>query len=148
MTLTLHDITPVGLAIATQELFDARRYQQNFCDYILLRAKDKELASTVSDIKRELNSPQNQKKFLEGHKAAIISNMDKIMSLVTGRYSSMDIRISENVINNAKDLIRRMAFATTFDDIARLEPLFKSGVTLPVYELFINYMKKSNTNVV
>ncbi len=148
MTLTLHDITPVGLAIATQELFDTRRYQQNFCDHLLLRIKDKDLSPSVSDIKRELNSMQTQKKFLEGHKAAIISNMDKIMSLVAGRYSSMDMRVSEKVVESAKDLVRRVAFATTFEDIARLEPLFKSGVTLPVYELFINYMKRSNNAVV
>lgn len=148
MTLTLHDITPVGLAIATQELFDAKRYQQNFCDYIILRVQDKNLMPSVSDLKRELNSLQNQKKFLEGHKAAIVSNMDKIMSLVTGRYSSMDVRVSENVVKNAKDLMQRIMFATSFEDVARLEPLFKSGVTLPVYELFINYMKRSNTSVV
>lgn len=148
MTLTLHDITPVGLCIATQELFDARRFQQNFGDHTLLRSKDKSLAPSVSDLKRELNSPQNQKKFLEGHKAAIISNIDKIMSLVTARYSSMDIRITENVLNSSKDLMQRIMYATSFEDIARLEPLFKSGVTLPVYELFMNYMKRSNVSVV
>lgn len=143
MTLTLHDITPVGLAIATQELFDAKRFQLNFCDYLLLRVKDANLSPTVSDLKRELNSAQNQKKFLEGHKTAIISNIDKIMSLVTSRYSSMDMRVSENVINNSKDLIKRVMYATSFDDVARLEPLFKSGVTLPVYELFSNAMKRN-----
>lgn len=144
MTLTLHDITPVGLCIATQELFDAKRYKLNFCDHLLLRAKDVNLSSPVADLKRELNSTQNEKKFLEGHKAAIISNMDKIMSLVTARYGSMDMRVSENVVNNSKDLMRRVMFATTFEDIARLEPNFKSGVTLPVYELFMNSMKRTS----
>lgn len=143
MTLTLHDITPVGIAIATQELFDARRFKQNFCDHLLLRAKDSMLAPKISDLKRELNSVQNEKKFLEGHKAAIISNMDKIMSLVTARYSSMDIRVSENVINNSKDIMQRVMYATSFEDIARLEPLFKSGVVLPVYELFMSSMKRN-----
>ena len=143
MTLTLHDIMPVGLCVATQELFDAKRFQQNFCDHILLRAKDSELSPSVSNLKRELNS-QNQKKFLEGHKAAIISNVDKIMSLVTARYHSMDMRVSGNVVQNSKDLILRVMYATTFDDIARLEPMFKSGVTLPVYELFMNSMKRSS----
>lgn len=143
MTLTLHDIMPVGLCVATQELFDAKRFQQNFCDHILLRTKDSELSPPVSNLKRELNS-QNQKKFLEGHKAAIISNVDKIMSLVTARYHSMDMRVSENVVQNSKDLILRVMYATTFDDIARLEPMFKSGVTLPVYELFMNSMKRSS----
>ena len=145
MTLTLHDITPVGLAIATQELFDAKRFQQNFCDHLLLRAKDANLSPTIADLKRELNSLQNQKKFLEGHKTAIISSMDKIMSLVTARYNQMDMRVTENVINSSKDLIKRVMYATTFDDIARLEPLFKSGVTLPVYELFMNSLKRSSS---
>jgi hypothetical protein len=142
MALTLHDITPVGLCIATQELFDAKRFQQNFCDHLILRTKDSELGPSVSNLKRELNS-QNQKKFLEGHRTAIISNIDKIMSLVTARYHSMDMRVSENVIQNSKDLITRVMYATTFDDIARLEPMFKSGVTLPVYELFMSSMKRS-----
>ena len=145
MTLTLHDITPVGLCIATQELFDARRFKQNFCDHLLLRSKDSSISPTVSDLKRELNSMQNEKKFLEGHKTAIISNMDKIMSLVTARYSSMDIRVSENVINSSKDLMKRVMYATSFEDIARLEPLFKSGVTLPVYELFMSFTKRSGS---
>ena len=148
MALTLHDITPVGLCIATQELFDARRYQLNFCDHLLLRSKDKGLMQPVSNMKRELNSPDSQRKFLEGHKAAIISNVDKIMSLVTARYNTMDMRMTENVVNSAKDLMQRVMFATSFDDIARLEPMFKSGVTLPVYELFMNYMKRSGMSVV
>ena len=84
-----------------------------------------------------------KKKFIEGHKTAIISNIDKIMSLVTARYHSMDIRVSDNVIQNSKDLMLRVMYATTFDDIARLEPVFKTGVTLPVYELFMNSMKRS-----
>jgi hypothetical protein len=147
MTMTLHDITPVGLCIATQELFDAKRFQQNFGDHILLRAKDNELSPSISDLKKELNS-QNQKKFIEGHKVAIISNIDKIMSLVTARYHSMDMRVSENVIQNSKDLILRVMYATSFNDIARLEPIFKSGVTLPVYELFMNSMKKSRISVI
>jgi hypothetical protein len=146
MMLTLHDITPVGLCIATQELFDAKRFQQNFCDYLLLRTKDTRLSPPISDLKRELNS-QNQRKFLDGHKAAIISNIDKIMSLVTARYHSMDMSVSENVILNAKDLILRVMYATTFDDVARLEPIFKSGVTLPVYELFMGSMKRSSSVV-
>jgi len=148
MTLTLHDITPIGLCVATQELFDARRFKQNFCDHLLLRSKDAGLSPIVSDLKRELNSAQNEKKFLEGHKTAIVSNMDKIMSLVTARYGSMDMRVSENIINNSKDLMLRVMHATNFEDIARLEPNFKTGVTLPVYELFMNSLKRSNISVV
>jgi hypothetical protein len=48
------------------------------------------------------------------------------------------------VIQNSKDLILRVMYASTFDDIARLEPMFKSGVTLPVYELFMSSMKRSS----
>ena len=83
MTLTLHDITPLGLCIATQNLFDAKRFQQNFCDNMLLRARDKTLEPKIVSLKRELNSSVNQKKFLDGYKVVIADNMDKIFSIVS-----------------------------------------------------------------
>lgn len=148
MPLTLHEITPVGLCIATQDLFDAKRFQQNFCDNLLLRARDKNLEPKIISIKRELNSFATEKKFLEGHKTAIINNIDKIISIVSSRYAAMDIRITQNIIDNGKRLMERVIGADSFEKIAALEPEFKSRITLQVYGLFIQDMKKSKISIV
>jgi len=147
MAITLHDITPVGLCIATQELFDARRFKANFGDNLLLRARDKRLEPALNSLKRELNSLMTERKFLDGHKTAIISNIDKILSLVSARYLQIDLRLAENIISNGKQLIEKVLNTDSFEDIAKLEPEFKSKVTLPVYELFIGDMKKSKTSI-
>jgi len=143
MVLTLHDVTPIGLCIATQDLFDAKRFQSNFCDNLLLRAKDAKLGSGLTNLKRELNSVVTQKKFLDGHKTAIISNIDKILGLVSSRYAQTDLRATERIISEGKELISKVMFAGSFEEIAALEPVFKSRITLPVYELFVDSIKKS-----
>lgn len=148
MPLTLSDITPIGLCIATQELFDAKRFQANFCDHTILRTRDPKLEPKLTKLKRELNSMMTEKKFLEGHKTAIISNIDKIISLVYSRYAQIDYITVENIVLNARELIDKILFLNSFDEIAKLESVFKSKVTLPVYSLFIAYMKKSNVKVV
>lgn len=142
MPLTLHDITPVGLCIATQDLFDAKRFQSNFCDNLLLRAKDKKLEPKLIKLKRELNSMMTQRKFLDGHRTVIVSNIDKILALVA-RYAKMDLSLTESIIENGKELIEKVLAADSFEGIAELEPAFKSKITLPVYELFIKYTKRS-----
>lgn len=144
MALTLADITPVGLCVATQELFDARRFQLNFCDHFLLRVRDKSVEEVIWPLKRQLSSDIANKKFLEGHKAAIISNIDKIVSLVTSRYSSLNIRSMEKIRKDAADLIKQVMFSETFEQINALEPDFKSRITLPVYEMFLEYVKRTN----
>jgi len=139
MTLTLNDLMPIGLCLATQELFDARRFRNNFCDFLLLRFKDLKFSTSIIEIKRQLNSSSMEKKFLEGHKAAIISNMDKIISLVSSKYANMDARRVERIVDNSKNIINKVLLAETFDQIAVLEPEFRGNVTLPVYELFSSY---------
>jgi hypothetical protein len=148
MVLTLHDVTPIGLCMATQDLFDAKRFQSNFCDNLLLRARDAKLGLRLTNLKRELNSITTQKKFLDGHKTAIISNIDKILGLVSSRYTQTDLKLAERVIMDGKDLIDSVMFANSFEEIAALEPVFKSRVTLPVYELFTDSMKKSKASVI
>jgi len=147
MTITLNDITPIGLCIATQDLFDAKRFQQNFCDNLLLRSNDQILGSKLINIKRELNSSVNEKKYLEGHKTAIISNIDKIISLVISRYSGQSMMQVEKIVNDAKELINKILFATTFDHVAALEPQFKTKVTLPIYSMFIDDMRRSRISI-
>lgn len=148
MPLTLNDVTPVGLCIATQDLFDAKRFQTNFCDNLILRFKDSNLVPKLINVKRQLNSSEMEKKFVEGHKIAIVSNIDKIISLVLSRYAQSDLRLVEEIVSNGKELIDKVLMTSSFGQISMLEPVFKAKVTLPVYELFIESMKKSNISMV
>ncbi len=148
MVLTIHDVTPMGLCIATQDLFDTKRFQANFCDNLLLRVKDAKLGSKLTNLKRELNSIMTQNKFLDGHKTAIISNIDKILGLVSSRYVQIDLKLAEKIIEDGKELIDKLVLSNSFEDIAALESVFKSKITLPVYELFTTSMKRSNIKMV
>jgi len=148
MTLTLHDITPIGLCIATQELFDAKRFRANFGDNLLLKSNDQKIKSKLMNLKRELNSMVTEKKFLDGHKTAIISNIDKILSLVASRYTQIDLKAVELIFDNGKELIDKVFFSTSFDEISRLEPIFRSKITLPVYGLFLDQMKRSDVRMI
>lgn len=148
MSLTLHDVTPIGLCIATQDLIDAERFRENFADHLILRDRDKRLESKIKLLKKELMSIMTQENFLQGHKTAIISNIDKIISLVSSRYQQTELKLAECVISNGKNLIEKVMGADSFEEIANLEPLFKKTITLPVYEMFINAMKKSKISMV
>ena len=134
------DITPVGLCIATQELFDARRFRQNFADNVLLRMKDRGIEDIVMPFKRELISDMSEKKFLHGHKAVIASNIDKILSL-SSRYASINATAVGTIIRDGKELMKKVLFAETFEEIANLESTFKSKINLPMYSLFLEYSK-------
>jgi hypothetical protein len=138
----MSDMMPVSLCLATQELFDVKRYQQNFGDFCTLRSRDSELEPHLTLMKRELIS-KSQDKYLEGHKAVIISNIDKILSLVAGRYASINFKTTESVIKDGKSLMKRVAQAQSFQDILIAEPVFKSKIVLPVYGLFTEYNKRS-----
>lgn len=148
MVLTLSEITPIGLCIATQDLFDAKRFQANFCDNLLLRLRDAKIGPKLTVLKRELNSTMTEGKFLDGHKAAIISNIDKILGLVSSRYAQNNFKSVEKVTEDGKELINKTMFSNSFEKIAALEPVFKTKITLPVYELFADSMKKSNVRMI
>jgi len=148
MSLTLNDVTPIGLCVATQDLFDAKRFQTNFCDNIILRFRDSNLMPKLVNLKRQLNSAEMEKKFIEGHKTAIVSNIDKIISLALSRYAQSDLRLVEEIVSSGKELIDKVMMTTSFGQISMLEPIFKTRITLPVYELFIESMKKSNIKMV
>ncbi len=135
-------MTPVALCIVTQELMDTKRYCQNFGDNTILRIKDRNLEQYLMPFKRELNAPSNNKKFLEGHKAVIISNIDKIISLVSARYAQIDYKSAESIVNEGKSMIKELLFADSFQQINSLEPAFKRKIALPVYSLFLESMKR------
>lgn len=148
MTITLADVTPIGLCISTQDLFDAKRFQLNFCDNLLLRARDQNMSPKLTALKRDLASVMTERKFLDGHKTAIISNIDKIMGLVSSRYTKVDLRLAESIISSGKELIEKVLVAESFERISKFESQFKTKITLPVYELFMGSMKKSKVSMI
>ena len=143
MPLTLNDITPIGLCVATQELFDTKRYRQNFCDNLLLRERDKNLEQYLVPLKRDINSIESQRKFVDGHKAAIINNIDKIIAIVSTRYQKIDYKAVEKIVNEGKSLLKKLLFADTFEQIGALESTFRKNISLPVYSLFLEGANRS-----
>jgi len=148
MALTLNDIKPIGLCITTQELFDTKRFLHNYCDGLILRGKDTSLTNDLTAFKRDLNSFRAQLKFLNGYKAIITSNIDKILGIATSRYSKDEPRMVERLVMNGKDIIRKTLKTNNFEEILAMESEFKSKVTLPMYELFIKSLKRSSINVI
>lgn len=147
MAVTINDILPIGLCLATEELFDARRFRGNFGDNIVMRSKDPKLSPKMMKLKRELNSMMTEHKFIDGHKTAILGNIDKILSL-SSRYANMDLGGVEAIVSNGKVLMEKVIFAESFEDIAKLEPEFKSKIMLPIYSLFIKAMKRDKVSFV
>jgi hypothetical protein len=148
MALTLNDIKPIGLCITTQELFDTKRFLYNYCDGLIIRSKDDQLVNELTVFKRDLNTFRTQLKFLNGYKAIITSNIDKILGIATSRYSKDEPKMVEQLVMNGKDIIKKTLRTNSFEDILAMENEFKSKVTLPVYELFIKSLKKSDINVI
>ena len=137
MALTINDLMPISLCIATQELLDSKRFRNNFCDFTIFKYKDLKFFGKIVETKRQLNSSSLEKNFLEGHKTAILSNIDKIISLVISRYASIDARAVERIVESGKSIMEKVLAATNFDQLTELEPEFKSKITLKVYELFM-----------
>jgi len=137
--ITMQEIEPLGLCLATQQLMD-KRFRSNFGDTLILRDRDLNLEPNLLKIKRELNSSFTERKYLEGLKLAIVSNIDKILSLV-GRYVRTDITSTENIVIGGKEMIKKVLSVENFDQLGALEAEFKTRVTLPVYGLFMKYNK-------
>ncbi|MDI6826151.1 MAG: hypothetical protein QMD36_03075 [Candidatus Aenigmarchaeota archaeon] len=148
MPLTLHDIKPIGLCVTTEELFDTRRFILNYCDGLIIRGKDTRLSDELTRIKRELNVFRTQFKFLEGYKAIIISNIDKILGLITSRYSKIEPKKVERIVMDGMSLIKKIVNIKNFEEIPALEGEFKSKISLPVYEMFISELRKSGISII
>lgn len=138
--ITMQEIEPLALCMATQQLFD-KRYRSNFADNMIFRSKDVNLEPALLKIKREMNSGMTERKYLEGHKMNIINNIDRIAAFVL-RYASVNVREVEAIVANAKDIIKKVLAANTFDEIGNLEDDFKRRITLPVYGLFTEKSKQ------
>jgi len=138
--ITMQEIEPIALCLATQQFFD-KRFRSNFGDTLILRSKDPELEPRLIKIKREINSMMTEKKYLEGHKMNIINNIDRILALAT-RYASVNLRAVEAIVKNGKDIIKNVMAAESFDEIGAMEAAFKRQITLPIYDLFTKKSKQ------
>jgi hypothetical protein len=139
--ITLAELTPLAFCIQTDDLFDFKMFQSSFGDHIVLREKNPELSEFIVQSKRELNSTMQQIKFLEGYKLVIVRNLDKIMSLVESRYSSIDKAAVDRILTACRQLIKKVLVAENFQKIQELEPTFKKEVLLRVYSLFSQTLK-------
>jgi len=139
--ITLAELTPLAFCIQTDDLFDFKMFQSSFGDHIVLREKNPELSEFIVQSKRELNSTMQQIKFLEGYKLVIVRNLDKIMSLVESRYSSIDKAAVDRILTACRQLIKKVLVAESFQKIQELEPTFKKEVLLRVYSLFTQTLK-------
>lgn len=144
----MYDIKPIGLCITTQELFDTKKFLLNYCDNMLLRGGDPVLSNKLNAVKRDLNSIRTQPKFLDGYKAVLINNIDKIIALVESRYAKTFSEDVQLVKKSGKNIIEKIMNAHSFDEIAILEDVFKTNIVLPTYRLFIDDMKKLKINIV
>ena len=147
MPLTLHDVKPIGLCITTEELFDTKRFIHNYCDSLILRGKDLQLTNDLTMLKRQLNAFNTQKKFFDGYKAIITSNIDKIISLISSRYKYEPQQV-EKIKMSAKDIIKKLLGTNSFEEIFGLQNEFKTKVTIPTYELFIKDLKRLKEKVI
>ena len=139
--ITMKEIEPVALAMATQNLFD-KRFRSNFGDNLILRSRDVKLEPRLLKIKREMNMSATEMKYLDGHKMNIVFNIDRILSLV-GRFASMDLRAVEDIVLSGKQMIEKVMNADNFDDIGAMEAMFKAQILLPVYSLYVKKSKQS-----
>jgi hypothetical protein len=141
-TITLAELTPLAFCIQTDDLFDFKVFQSSVGDHIVLRERNPELSEFIVQMKRDLNSSINQTKFLDGYKLVLVRNLDKIMSLVQSRYSSIDSATTDKILLSCRQLIKKVLIAENFQKIQELEPTFKKEVLLKVYSLFSKTFQK------
>jgi hypothetical protein len=120
----------------------------NYCDGLILRGKDVQLINELTVVKRELNMFQTQRKFFDGYRAIITSNIDKILGIVISRYGNIEPRGVERIEMSAKDLIKKVLKTKSFEEILGMESEFRSKITLPVYELFLTDLKKAKEDII
>jgi hypothetical protein len=148
MPITLNDVKPISLCITTEELLDSKRFLYNFCDTLILRGKDNRLKEDLKSVKKEMNDFRTQLRFLNGYRTVIINNIDKILALINSRYYKTDPVKIDRIAMDGKDIIKKILNVENFEGLIALEPEFKGKITLPIYQFFINEMKKSNIEVI
>ncbi len=142
MPLTIRDMKPVGLCITTEELFDTKRFLGNFCDGLLMADIDSGLKNRINYVKREMNAFRTRNNFLHGYKTILADNIDKILRIVASRYKKSNFKEVNQIITDGRDLVRKILNAQEFENIADLEVDFKNKISLPVYHLFLENLRK------
>jgi len=137
--ITMQEMEPLAYCMVTQQMFD-RRFRAAFCDNTLLRERDLKLEPELLRIKREMNSGMTERKYLEGHKANILNNLDRIVTLVA-RYAKADVHGTEAVMRNGKEMMRKVLAVESFDELSSMEAEFKTKILLAVYELYSRHSK-------
>ena len=67
---------------------------------------------------------------------------------MTNRYQSVDSIEVGKIVKEGKEIIKRVFYAGTFEQIAGIENDFKREVALPINRLFIELMKRSKVSVI
>ncbi len=142
MPLTIRDMKPVGLCITTEELFDTKRFLGNFCDGLLMSDIDASLKNRINYVKREMNAFRTRANFLHGYKSILADNIDKILRITTSRYKKSNFKEVNEITTDGREIIRKILNAQEFENIATLEVDFKNKISLPVYHLFLENLKR------
>ena len=142
MPLTIRDMKPVGLCITTEELFDTKRFLGNFCDGLLMSDIDASLKNRINYVKREMNAFRTRSNFLYGYKSILADNIDKILRITTSRYKKSNFKEVNQIIADGREIIRKILNAQEFENIATLEVDFKNKISLPVYHLFLENLRR------
>lgn len=137
--ITMQEMEPLALCIVTQQMFD-RRFRTAFCDNVLLRERDLKLEPELLRMKREMSSNMTERKYLEGHKASIINNLDRIIALAA-RYAKADVHGTEAVMKSGKEMMHKVLAAESFEELASMDAEFKTKITLAVYGLYSRHEK-------
>ena len=137
--ITMQEMEPLALCIVTQQMFD-RHFNAAFCDNMLLRERDLKLEPELMRMKREMSSGMTGRKYLEGHKADILNNLDRIVALVP-RYAKSDMHGVEAVVRNGKEMMHKVLSAESFEDLSSMDAEFKTKILLAVYELYLRHSK-------
>ncbi|MCX6820586.1 MAG: hypothetical protein NT016_01400 [Candidatus Aenigmarchaeota archaeon] len=137
--ITMQEMEPLAYCMVTQQMFD-RRFRMAFCDNTLLRERDMTLEPELLRMKREMNSGMTERKYLEGHKANILNNLDRIVVLVA-RYAKSDVHGTEAVMRNGKEMMRKVLAVESFDELSSMDAEFKTKILLAVYELYSRHSK-------
>ncbi len=143
-TITLHESSLLGFCLVTQELLDHKKFILNFCDGVILKSSDTSLKQPLVEMKKELNSFKVQKKFLDGYKAILLYNMDRILNMTVSRFAKVDPKSVEKIVESIKSIMKKVSTLQDFDSFSGLDAEFKKKVTLPIYELYIKSEKAKN----
>ncbi len=147
MPITMNELSPIALCVATADMFDTRRYLLNFADNLTLRIRDRGLERELIPLKRELGTLSAQRKFIDGYKIVLINNIDRILAMVENRYLNINLKSVQGIIESGKILVSKILISESFESIENLSSTFRNKIMLPTHSLFVESMKRSGVAV-